>query len=358
MRIEEIEFWLREQNAQKLAELYKNADLIRKENVGDAVHLRGLIEISNYCTRACAYCGLNCDQSITRYRMSHDEIIKCAKEAVEFGYGTVVLQAGEDPRVTQDFIAKIIKEIKVETDLAVTLSLGERSFDELKAWKMAGADRYLLRFETSDKKLFNLIHPADCSASSCDSTPTSSRGLTAGSRDRIAILKELKQLGYETGSGVMLGIPGQTYQSLANDIILFTKLDLDMIGIGPYIKDPNTPLGSGALAPYVNAEDQVPSGENITYKAVALTRIMRPDANIPATSALATINKANGRELALMRGANVVMPNLTPLQYRQHYTIYPDKACINETADMCKDCLAARIATIGRTIGKGQGGRK
>jgi biotin synthase len=175
--------------------------------------------------------------------------------------------------------------------------------------------------------------------------------------DRIAILGRLKQLGYEVGSGIMVGIPGQTYASVASDLELFNRLDLDMIGIGPFIPHPGTPLGSGfKVFPPVNGE-QVPNDELMVYKAVALTRLMRPDANLPATTALATINKKNGRELGLQRGANVFMPNLTPLKYRRLYEIYPAKACIAETDVKCFGCLGARIQTIGRHIGRGQGGR-
>jgi biotin synthase len=279
---------------------------------------------------------------LARYRMLADEIFETAQQAVKFGYGTVVLQGGEDYGITTNWMTDIIRRIKSETPLAVTLSLGERPEKELAAWRAAGADRYLLRFETSDRNLFEEIHP-----------PLGDREC-----DRIAILKRLKQIGFEVGSGVMVGIPGQTYASLTNDIALFRKLDLDMIGIGPFIPHPATPLGSGLKNfPPVTGE-QVPNNELMVYKAVALTRLARPDANIPATTALATINKKNGRELGLQRGANVFMPNLTPLKYRRLYEIYPDKACIAETGDACNGCLSSRIQMIGRHIGSGTGGRR
>ena len=218
---------------------------------------------------------------------------------------------------------------------------GERPERELAAWREAGADRYLLRFETSDRRLFDEIHP-----------PLGNRKC-----DRLAILRRLQSLGYETGSGIMVGIPGQTYASVADDIALFRELDLDMIGIGPFIPHPNTPLGIGFKTFPTPAREQVPNNELMVYKAVALTRLVRPDANIPATTALATINKTNGRELGLQRGANVFMPNLTPLKYRRLYEIYPAKACITETDVKCNGCLSARIRAIGRHIGQGQGGR-
>ncbi len=339
----EILGWLREANPQRLEELWRAADGTRRAHVGDAVHLRGLVEISNFCTRQCMYCGLRAGNfNLARYRMPDDEIVEAAKQAEKFGYGTVVLQGGEDYGITTTWMADIIRRIKHETPLAVTLSLGERPDKDLAAWRAAGADRYLLRFETSDRNLFDEIHP-----------PLGSRAC-----DRLAILRQLKKIGYEVGSGVMVGIPGQTYASLANDIALFRELDLDMIGIGPFIPHPATPLGTGMqFFPSVNGE-QVPNTELLVYKTIALTRLVRPDANIPATTALATINKKNGRELGLQRGANVFMPNLTPLKYRRLYEIYPNKACIAETGDACNGCLGLRIKSIGRHIGRGQGGRK
>jgi biotin synthase len=339
----EILGWLRETNPARLEELWRAADEMRRSCVGDAVHLRGLVEISNFCARQCAYCGLRAgNTSLARYRLLADEIFEAAQQAVKFGYGTVVLQGGEDYGITTEWLVEIIRRIKSETPLAVTLSLGERPDKDLAAWRAAGADRYLLRFETSDRNLFEEIHP-----------PLGNRKC-----DRIAILRRLKQHGFEVGSGVMVGIPGQTYASVADDIVLFRELDLDMIGIGPFIPHPATPLGSGfKIFPPVNGE-QVPNSELMVYKAVALTRLVRSDANIPATSALATINKKNGRELGLQRGANVFMPNLTPLKYRRLYEIYPAKACITETGDACNGCLSARIQMIGRHIGRGAGGRR
>ena len=226
----EILGWLRETNPERLEELWRRADETRRQHVGDAVHLRGLVEISNFCARQCAYCGLRAgNENLVRYRMLADEILAAAQQAVKFGYGTVVLQAGEDYGITADWLAEIIRQIKAETPLAVTLSLGERPDNELAAWREAGADRYLLRFETSDRNLFDEIHP-----------PLGNREC-----DRIAILRRLREFGFEVGSGIMVGIPGQTYASVANDIALFRELDLDMIGIGPFIPHPATPLGSG-----------------------------------------------------------------------------------------------------------------
>ena len=340
--IVEIEAWLRETDEHALEQLWAAADAVRKEYVGDAVHLRGLIEISNYCVRRCAYCGLAADnKEMNRYRMNADEIFACAQEAASYGYGTVVMQAGEDYGIKTEWLADIVTRIKTNLPLAVTLSMGERPFDDLKAWKEAGADRYLLRFETSDTKLYKLIHPP----------------LPNQTTDRFEILHQLKKLGFETGSGVMIGIPSQSYTTLARDIDTFRQYDMDMVGVGPYIRNPLSPLEQAGIDYPIAPEDQVQNTEMMTYKVIALTRLVCPQANIPSTTALATINKTSGRELGLARGANVVMPNVTPVEYRTKYEIYPGKACLNETAKQCQGCLAARIASIGRTIGKGHGSR-
>ena len=342
MKRDDILHWLREENEKRLEELWQWADMVRKENVGDEVHLRGLIEISNYCVRQCGYCGLRFgNKTLERYRMSEEEIMGCISEAERYGYGTVVLQSGEDYGIETKWFANLIRHIKKETQLAVTLSLGERPDEDLETWRKAGADRYLLRFETSDEALYHLIHPS----------------LPGRRSNRLAILKTLKKLGYEAGSGIMIGIPGQTYESLAGDIEIFRGLDLDMVGVGPYIPHPETPLAAGEWKCFIPDEEQVPNTEEMTYKVIALTRMICPEANIPSTTALATINRELGRELGLMRGANVVMPNLTPSKYRALYEIYPSKACIGETVWECPSCLTHRIQSIRRKVGSSRGDR-
>lgn len=339
MKRSEIIDWLTEEDPAALEQLWARADAVRKENVGDEVHLRGLIEFSNHCVRQCGYCGLRAgNRAVGRYRMPAEQIVQCAHQAVAFGYGTVVLQSGEDYGIDAAWLAEVLRQIKAETDLAITLSIGERPEEDLRLLREAGADRYLLRFETSNVELYSRIHPP------VGETPS----------DRPAILRNLRDLGYEIGSGVMIGIPGQSYEDLANDIELFAELDLDMIGVGPYLPHPATPLGAED-APALPDDQQAPNTELMTYKMVALTRLACPQANIPSTSALATVNKDTGREHGLQRGANVVMPNLTPLEYRQMYEIYPAKACIFETAEACHGCMRRRILSIGRTIGTGRG---
>jgi biotin synthase len=355
MHNRDIVRWLVETDAAALADLYRQADRVRQLNVGDQVHLRGLVEISNVCARQCAYCGLRApNRKLTRYTMPADEILECAQAAFGLGYGTVVIQAGESQALTAEWVAGVVRAIKSQMPLAVTLSLGERSLDDLALWRKAGADRYLLRFETSDAELFRRIHPP----------------VPGGVADRIELLRGLRGLGYEVGSGVMIGIPGQSYDSLARDIELFRELDLDMIGVGPFLPHPDTPLGHKQPLPHGRGSDrshdregvvgtkQVPNTEEMVYKVLALTRLVRPDANIPSTTALATINTVNGRELGLARGANVVMPNLTPMRYRRHYEIYPNKACIDERPSDCSRCLRGRIVSMGRLPGAGPGGRR
>lgn len=340
MERSEILEWLKTDDEERLQELWQKADLVRQQHVGNEVHLRGLLEFSNNCSRNCHYCGLRIGNSkIERYQMPEAEIMACVQEGVDYKYGTVVLQAGEDLNLDVEWMAHLVRRIKKETPLAVTLSLGERSREELALWRDAGADRYLLRFETSNAELYRRIHPAR-------------PGVDV---DRIALLKTIGELGYEVGSGVMIGIPGQTYEDLANDIELFRTLNLDMIGVGPFIAHHETMLGQAAAKELLLAPSQVPNTELMTYKAIALTRIVCPRANIPATSALATLNTPTGRELGLSRGANIVMPNLTPKKYRALYEIYPAKACIDETAADCRACMHGRIRSIGRDVGVGRG---
>ena len=347
MEHHEIISYLRETDPGRLELLWREADGVRRENVGDEVHLRGLVEFSNHCSRLCGYCGLRADNhSVARYRMSQDEILAAAVEADRLGYGTVVLQSGEDAGLDVDWMSKVISRIKGAAPLAVTLSLGERDDRELAAWRQAGADRYLLRFETSARRLFDEIHP-----------PRPGEPHSDKHSDRIAILRTLARLDYEVGSGALIGIPGQTFDDLARDIELFAELDLDMIGVGPYIAHPDTPLGRIARngATRDGADDQVPNSELMTYKVIALARLMCPAANIPSTTALATLNMTDGRELGLARGANVIMPNVTPSEYRPLYDIYPNKACAAETAQAYNGCIRKRIESIGRTFGQGRG---
>lgn len=308
--------------------LFKEADRMRRENVGDEVHLRGLIEFSNICKRQCKYCGLRSpNKNIERYRLSAEEIIATAKNAVNMGYRTIVLQSGEDDYFDTDKMCEIIREIK-KLDVALTLSIGEKTYEEYKAYKESGADRYLLRVETTNKTLYDEMHP------------------NASYENRVECLYNLKKLGYETGTGCLVGLPNQTIESLADDILFFKELDADMVGIGPFIPHEETPL-----------KDAEKGGFWLALKVMALTRINMPDINIPATTAMETLNP-NGRIIALQSGANVVMPNVTSTEYRAKYEIYPGKICINDKPEQCRGCIEGKIKSIGRTISKDYGFRK
>lgn len=340
MQRHEILRWLNETDPARLDELFARADSVRREYVGDAVHLRGLVEFSNHCVRACTYCGLRAgNRDVERYRLDAGQVLDCARQAVGLGYGTLVLQSGEDLGVTADWVADVVRQVKAETALAVTLSLGERDPAEYALWKEAGADRYLLRFETSNPRLFRALHPP--------------RRGQPNSRPELLVM--LRRIGYEIGSGVMIGVPGQSWDDLADDLLLMRELDLDMIGVGPYLAHPDTPLGRESARWALPPDAQVPADERTTYKVIALARLLCPRANIPSTTALATINPVNGRELGLKRGANVIMPNVTPLDYRAAYAIYPNKACIRDKAEACHHCVNWRITAIGRTVGAGRG---
>jgi biotin synthase len=342
--------WLKEDADWKLGFLWEEADRVRREHVGDEVHLRGLIELSSFCRRDCHYCGIRGSREIERYRMTGEEVMDCVRTAHKLEYGTVVLQSGEDLGLTREFITSLIRRIKTETPLAVTLSLGERSLEELGEWREAGADRFLLKHETSDPELFRRIHPPIE-----EERREKSEERSPAPNQRVELLKHARTLGYEIGSGVMVGIPGQSYDSLADDIMLFRELDLEMIGCGPFVPHPDTPLGqSGATSP----ESQVPATDTMTTKVVALTRLVCPEANIPSTTALATVNREHGREMGLERGANVWMPNLTQLKYRALYEIYPGKAKVIDTAEEFHQNLLATLLRIGRVPGKGPGGRR
>lgn len=295
-------------------ELFNAADKVRHEFAGDDVHLRALIEYTNICKCNCFYCGLrSANRNVDRYRLSPDEIIEFAKQAVSIGYKTIVLQGGEDDYFTSDILAGIIFSIK-SLNTAITLSLGERSYDDYKILKDAGADRFLLRIETTDKALYEKLHP------------------NMSFENRVRCLNDLKSLGFETGTGCLVGLPGQTVESLADDILFFKKLDADMIGLGPFIPHPQTPLKDVKNNPFI-----------LSLKVMALTRLLLPDINIPATTAMETINP-NGRLIALQSGANVVMPNVTEGQYREKYEIYPGKVSVDYSQ------MSENLLKIGRTV--------
>jgi biotin synthase len=317
---------LSDSRPEAIAALFAEADQVRRQEMGDAVHLRGLIEFSNYCRRNCLYCGLRADNgSVTRYWMPEEEIFAVAARAAAKGMGTVVLQSGEDIGYTLQGLCALVRRIKAELGMAITLSIGERPRSELEALREAGADRYLIRFETSDCHLFERIKP--------DSVYV----------ERFRCLEDLRRSGYQVGSGVMIGLPGQTVETLADDILMFKSLDLDMIGVGPFIAHPDTPLGEAASGTL-----------EMTLKVVALTRLVTRNAHIPATTAMGSIDP-KGREKALQCGANILMPNLTPARYRANYQIYPNKICLFESDERCTPCATNIVTSVGRRVAPGPG---
>ncbi len=311
----------------KSTKLFESADKIRKEFKGDYVHLRALVEFTNICKCNCLYCGLRRDnKKVDRYRLKEKQIIDCAKLSAQYGYKTIVLQGGEDEYYSADKIASVIKEIK-KFNLAITLSIGERPYDEYKLFKTIGADRYLLRIETTDKELYKKMHPM------------------ASFENRLNCLYNLKSLGYEVGTGCLVGLPEQSLESLANDILFFKELDADMVGIGPFIPHPNTPLKNASSDNF-----------DLALRVMATVRLLMPDINIPATSAMETL-KPNGRIIALQSGANVIMPNMTDTIYRKKYEIYPGKICINDSPNMCVNCIKSKIESINRKVSVSKGFR-
>ena len=296
MRKEEILSYLKNSDTEK--ELFKKADRTRKKFCGDEVYIRGIINFSNYCCRSCLYCGLRKNnRRIRRYRMKPEEIVGVAREIVNLGVRTIVLQSGDDFYYTRDMICWIIKKIKEMGDVAVTLSLGERPLEDYRAWKEAGADRYLLKHETANAKLYAKLHPYQ------------------SLKKRIKLLYMLKKMGYQIGAGNIIGLPGQTLEDLVDDILLLRDLDVDMAGIGPFIPQRDTPLGN------------FPRGRlDLTLRVLALSRIVTKDVLLPATTALATLDPENGQLLGLKVGANVIMPDFTPDDYIEKYLIYDNKA--------------------------------
>ncbi len=305
--------------------LFRAADRVRQREVGNEVHLRGIVEFSNICVQNCLYCGLRKDNHrLSRYRMTEEEILASVREVSAQGLRTVVLQSGEDPWFTEGRLRDLIRKIKEETGLTITLSVGERSPAEYRAWKESGADRYLLKQETSSADLFAQLRPG--------------RAL----KERLGSLQALRELGYEVGSGNMVGLPGQGEQDLVRDIQLFRELDFDMIGIGPFIPHPQTPLAEAA-----------PGKFTLTLKVLAVTRLVTRDPNLPATTASGVL-EPGGRRKALLAGANVIMPDITPPRYREQYEIYPGKTRPAEGVDS----VVRLITSLGRRVSQSPGYRR
>lgn len=305
------------------AYLTEKADRKRREVYGTDVYLRGLIEFTNYCKNNCYYCGIRAgNEVLERYRLTRDEILTCCKVGYELGYRTFVLQGGEDPYYTDERICEIVGAIHDNfPECAITLSIGEREKESYRAFREAGARRYLLRHETADESHYRMLHPDSMSLS-----------------HRKKCLFDLKELGYQVGTGIMVGSPYQTVDSIIEDIRFMQSLNPEMIGIGPYLTHHDTPFS-----------DQPNGSMERTLRLISIFRLLFPEALIPATTALGTIHPS-GRELGLKAGANVLMPNLSPKDIRKLYSLYENKICTGEESAECRGCLENRVKSAGYEI--------
>ena len=304
---------------------------VRQQIYGNDIYVRGLVEFTNYCKNDCYYCGIRCsNKNAQRYRLTEEDILLCCQQGYELGFRTFVLQGGEDGYYTDERLLSIIHKIKAEyPDCALTLSIGEKSEESYRAYREAGVDRYLLRHETADEEHYGKLHP---SSMSCE--------------HRKNCLRTLKKLGFQTGAGFMVGAPCQTVENLADDFLFLKELNPEMVGIGPFIPHQDTPFHgekSGTL------ED--------TLFYLALLRLMLPHALLPATTALGTIHP-KGREMGVLSGANVVMPNLSPVSVRKKYMLYDGKICTGDEAAECRHCLSRRMEQIGCQIVSDRGDYK
>ncbi len=296
---------------------YKQANAVKEAIYGKEVHIRAILEFSNYCRMDCTYCGLNChNNKLERFRMPCQDIVEIGKEAAEAGYKTLVLQSGEDLTYTAEDMGEVVKELK-KTGVKITLSMGERSYEEYKYLRNCGADRYLLKHECSDEKIYSNLH----TLSTWD--------------NRVTCLRNLKKLGYEVGSGFMIGLPCQTIETIADDILLLASIPCDMAGIGPFIPHPDTPLRS-----------QPEGSTELTKRAIALTRILMGKINLPATTSLGVLNSKE-KDDVFSCGANVIMKKVTPDKFKALYEIYPSN--MKET-NVIKDRkeLEAQIRALGK----------
>lgn len=315
----------------ELSSLFEQAYEVKKRHVGTTVYFRGLIELSNICTKNCYYCGIRSgNHNVQRYTITREEVLEEAQWCYEQRYGSIVLQAGERTDASwTDFVTGLVKDIKDLSDgkLGITLSLGEQSEDTYRRWYQAGAHRYLLRIETSDPQLYKTLHPSDHSYS-----------------DRLACLRLLKSLNYQTGTGVMIGLPGQTFENLADDILFFYDMDIDMLGMGPFIPHHQTPLAD--YEQHWSGKQALEMG----LKMIAACRIALKDVNIASTTALQALD-GHGRELGLKAGANIIMPNITDTRFRRGYQLYEGKPGLDENALSSRIALEKSILSIGETIG-------
>lgn len=323
LSLSEYQELIKAQSPEAAALLAEKAVTVRQAIYGNTVYVRGLVEISNICRNDCFYCGIRrSNVHCERYRLSKEEILACAEEGYRLGFRTFVLQGGEDPFFTDQVLGGIVTALKESyPDCAVTLSMGERSRESYQRLKKSGADRYLLRHETADREHYGKLHPAEMSF-----------------HRRMCCLQELRELGYQVGCGFMVGSPGQTSYTLAEDLKFIEEFRPDMCGIGPFVPHKDTPFR------------EYPAGTvEMTCYLLSIIRLIHPPVLLPATTALGTIDP-QGREKGILAGANVVMPNLSPVSVRKKYELYDNKICTGEESAQCKDCLSARMASVGYEI--------
>ena len=321
------------------ARLFSEARKTKENVVGKKVYFRGLVEFSNICAKDCLYCGIRKGNNhVLRYTASDEEILEACRFAWENRFASVVLQSGEisSPAFTKR-IANLLKRIKQfsNNELGITLSCGEQSLETYRHWFECGAHRYLLRIESSNRVLYQRIHP---------------KNKKHAFENRVEALGFLKEAGYQVGTGVMIGLPFQTVDDLAEDLLFFKKIDIDMCGMGPYIEHEDTPLYQ-----FRNLLRSKKERFSLALNMISVLRLLMPDINIAAATALQAIDPA-GREKAIAVGANVIMPNLTPCKYREEYQLYENKPCLDEDAELCRNCLEARIELAGAEIGYGEWG--
>jgi len=326
-------------NPEDRNKLYSKAAEVKEQYLGRKVYFRGLIEMSNLCQKNCFYCGIRTGNSkVIRYNLSDDEVLDAAKFAWENRYGSIAIQTGEvNTKNFADRVEHLLDKINQATnnELGITLSLGEQSEETYQRWYNKGAMRYLLRIESSNHELYYKLHPKD---------------KNHDFNTRLACLKSLRRIGYQVGTGVMIGLPFQTLDHLAEDLLWMQEMDVDMVGMGPYVEHPDTPL-------FDHKDILLPQEErfNLALKMTAILRILMKDINIVAPTALQAIDPI-GREKAIKCGANIIMPNITPGFYRNDYKLYENKPCLDDAADDCKRCLEARIQLTGYEIGYSEHG--
>ena len=326
--LSDAEFTVLLETDQYDGELREAANAVRIEQYGKEVYLRGLIEFTNYCKNNCIYCGIRRDnKAAQRYRLTLEDILECCAEGYELGYHTFVLQGGEDPYFTDERVCQIVSAIRERyPDCAITLSIGEKSRESYQAYFNAGAERYLLRHETANEAHYAMLHPAEMSC-----------------RNRKRCLYDLKDIGYQVGAGIMVGSPGQTTAHIVEDIRFMQDLQPDMIGIGPFLSHKDTPF-----------RDK-PNGElKPVLRLLGILRLVFPQVLLPATTALGTMHP-QGRELGLQTGANVIMPNLSPVSVRKKYMLYDNKICTGDESAQCRNCLEVRVKSAGYEISMSRG---